>query len=185
MSQCKPKWTLSSPLFWRWWCNLVWLEGALPIPEEDRNEDKNSGFLNIHMTGKHFTLHQKMQIKFTEIKGNISIFQYAYFPSLGCFASILVLWPLEVKWELAFGQIFTGKMGFGSLGRRITNKKCDGKWGWAKFGLRNPLPPPHTPPPSSVLSCIIWQTYKRYDFFSFWSLFHKSACLDFSILQSS
>ncbi len=31
--------------------------------------------------------------------------------------------PEEVKWELGFGQIFTGKMGFRSLGLGITNKE--------------------------------------------------------------
>jgi len=43
-----------------------------------------------------------------------------------------------VKWELGFGQIFTGKVGFGSLGLGFLKfGKTDrlGNGIWAKFGL--------------------------------------------------
>ncbi len=34
--------------------------------------------------------------------------------------------PKGVKWELSFGQIFTGRMEFESLGLGIANKKNNG-----------------------------------------------------------
>ena len=49
MSRIQPEWHLSSNTFlgpWRW-CKLAVLEGTLLLPEEDRDENKTIGFLNL------------------------------------------------------------------------------------------------------------------------------------------